>query len=83
MAKLYDPMAFLGHFTVRVKLMLQTIWKERTDWEQFLSGEIVNNFQLCESEISIKRCRSHSSESITFLKMLARNFLNRWHTFDI
>uniref|UniRef100_A0A1A9VNL2 Uncharacterized protein n=1 Tax=Glossina austeni TaxID=7395 RepID=A0A1A9VNL2_GLOAU len=30
-AKLYDPIRFLGPFTVTIKLMLQSIWKENTD----------------------------------------------------
>lgn len=32
MEKLYDRTRFLARFTIRVKFMLQTIWKERRDW---------------------------------------------------
>ena len=36
-AKLFDPAGWLGPIIVLAKMLMQEIWSEKTDWDEFLS----------------------------------------------
>ncbi|XP_053947719.1 uncharacterized protein LOC128856441 [Anastrepha ludens] len=69
MAKIYDPLGMLGPFTVRIKLILQNIWKENLEWDEALSGDNMNDFQHWQEEIkalhnfNMRRCLATESDS--------------------
>jgi len=77
MAKLYDPMGFLGPFTVRIKLILQDIWKENIEWDDMLVGETCNAFQKWQNELEflsefrLQRCLSWNADSRKELHIFA------------
>ena len=33
-AKIYDPLSFFSPITIRAKILLQDIWKQKFDWEK-------------------------------------------------
>ena len=35
-AKLFDPAGWLGPIIVLAKMLMQEIWSEKTDWDEFL-----------------------------------------------
>lgn len=45
---IFDPMGFLGPFTIRIKMLIQTLWKANVDWDETLSSDIGATWgQLC------------------------------------
>lgn len=70
MARIYDPLGMLGPFTVRIKILLQRIWKERINWDLSLSGYLLSEFQMWHEELSIlkeysmQRCLSANAGSV-------------------
>ncbi|KAG5865379.1 hypothetical protein JTB14_007534 [Gonioctena quinquepunctata] len=40
-SKIYDPMGFIGPFTLRMKILLQSIWKLKLGWDELLPGDIL------------------------------------------
>lgn len=77
MAKIYDPMGFLGLFTIRVKLLLQTIWEKYYEWDELLAGDVANSFQKWQTELEtlrefdFPRCLSPSNEATNELHIFA------------
>jgi hypothetical protein len=66
-AKVFDPLGFLTPFTIQAKIILQSIWKAKTGWDEQVSAEIIdkwedyaNQMKVLE-EIRIPRCLSSSS----------------------
>ena len=43
-SKIFDPMGILSPVTVRAKLLMQTLWKAKFEWDQPLSKEIVEKW---------------------------------------
>lgn len=35
----YDPLGLIGHFTTRLKVLLQDIWRSKTGWDEPISNE--------------------------------------------
>lgn len=35
----YDPLGLIGHFTTMLKVILQDIWRSKTDWDEPISKE--------------------------------------------
>ena len=67
-AKLFDPLGFLTPFTVRYKILFQELCKQKVDWDEDLSGELLHVFKSFKSElctltnISIPRCYFHPTQ---------------------
>ncbi|KAG5864405.1 hypothetical protein JTB14_001492 [Gonioctena quinquepunctata] len=40
-SNIYDPMGFIGPFTLRMKILLQSIWKLELGWDELLPGDIL------------------------------------------
>ena len=43
-SKIFDPMGMLSPVTVRAKLLMQTLWKEKFGWDQPLPNDIVQKW---------------------------------------
>ncbi|XP_037931406.1 uncharacterized protein LOC119666197 [Teleopsis dalmanni] len=55
MAGVYDPLGFLGPFTVKLKTLLQRIWKENLDWDSTLPESLADDFnKWCDDLHSLK-----------------------------
>ena len=39
-AKVFDPLGLLEPFTVKAKMMLQELWKQKVSWDSQLPGEL-------------------------------------------
>lgn len=45
---IFDPIGFLGPFTIQIKMLIQTLWKAKVDWDETLSSDIGSTWrQLC------------------------------------
>jgi len=74
-ARLYDPSGWLSPVTIRAKLLLQKIWKEKLDWDTPLPSplshewnKIVSDLPLLQ-EFNIRRCYSQlpsTDEPLTY-----------------
>ena len=40
-AMLFDPLGFLGPYTVRAKMLLQEMWTAGLDWDDNLTEELI------------------------------------------
>ena len=38
-AKLFDPAGWLGPIIITAKMLIQQIWREKTDWDKCLTSE--------------------------------------------
>lgn len=62
LARIFDPLGFLGPFVVSIKIMFQEVWKLGLNWDQEVPGDIKKRFQKwiadLESlkELTIPRC---------------------------
>ena len=36
---IYDPLGLLNHFTIRAKILMQSVWRRATLWDEVLSEE--------------------------------------------
>ncbi|KAG5884515.1 hypothetical protein JTB14_021651 [Gonioctena quinquepunctata] len=67
-SKIYDPMGFLGPFTLRMKILLHSIWKLKLGWDELLPASY-------EQPIAAERLAVQSSESEDALERGPGNFL--------
>ncbi|XP_060575018.1 uncharacterized protein LOC132732552 [Ruditapes philippinarum] len=51
-AKLYDPLGFFSPLTIRAKLLLQDIWKEKYEWDAPLPEAIQTQWQNIAEDIN-------------------------------
>ncbi|XP_037051788.1 uncharacterized protein LOC119085478 [Bradysia coprophila] len=42
---IFDPLGFLAHFVIYVKILLQDIWREKIDWDDMLSDDMKNRWR--------------------------------------
>ncbi|XP_037932497.1 uncharacterized protein LOC119667279 [Teleopsis dalmanni] len=86
MAGVYDPLGFLSPFTVKIKTLLQRIWKENLDWDSTLPESLANDFnKWCDDLHNLKyftisrclmRARLHTELLHTYEKFcLVANYL--------
>ncbi|XP_037930941.1 uncharacterized protein LOC119665768 [Teleopsis dalmanni] len=86
MAGVYDPLGFLGPFTVKIKTLLQRIWKENLDWDSTLPESLADDFnKWCDDLHNLKyftisrclmRARLHTELLHTYEKFcLVANYL--------
>ncbi|XP_075150736.1 uncharacterized protein LOC142224837 [Haematobia irritans] len=61
MAKIYDPLGFVSPFTVRIKILLQEIWENNSEWDQQLSGNLADKFESWKSELNLLKVFSFQS----------------------
>lgn len=52
-AKIYDPLGFLAPITILSKIMMQEIWKERTEWDELVSDGIKGKWRKMEEQLEI------------------------------
>ena len=50
-AKLYDPLGLLAPVTVRAKLMLQSLWIKRLDWDTQLDSQLLESWNKAYQEL--------------------------------
>ena len=41
-AQIYDPLGLLAPVTVKAKILVQTMWKQKIDWDEPLDQELTN-----------------------------------------
>ncbi|XP_018496465.1 uncharacterized protein LOC108864744 [Galendromus occidentalis] len=44
-AQIFDPLGFISPITIRAKILLQSVWKQKIDWDDRLSGESLEAFE--------------------------------------
>ncbi|XP_017475320.1 PREDICTED: uncharacterized protein LOC108365708 [Rhagoletis zephyria] len=77
MAKIYDPLGLLGPFTVRIKIRLQEVWRQKKEWDVIMDGETQSAFSQWQEELAlletfcVDRCLSAGSESILELHIFS------------
>ncbi|KAG5866658.1 hypothetical protein JTB14_018603 [Gonioctena quinquepunctata] len=52
-SKIYDPMGFIGPFGLRMKILLQSIWKLELGWDELLPGDILEMWIAWSREIFV------------------------------
>lgn len=50
-ARVFDPLGFLNPFTVRARLLFQTLWKEELGWDEAIPGPAANIWDDWTTEI--------------------------------
>lgn len=53
LSSIFDPLQLLIPFTVRGKLLIQQLWKEKYSWDQCLKGPILDTYLSWKKEISM------------------------------
>lgn len=53
MARIYDPLGILSPFTMRLKVLLQKIWKAKNDWDSILNDDLKNEFETWQTEFEL------------------------------
>ncbi|XP_036329731.1 uncharacterized protein LOC118741863 [Rhagoletis pomonella] len=75
----YDPLGFLSFYTIRLKILLQNIWRSGIDWDDQIPEEYVNAWQQWLSffeqvkQVQVPRCY--------FGKMSNNNYKIELHVF--
>nr|CAI5822722.1 unnamed protein product [Callosobruchus analis] len=50
-SKIFDPLGFLSPFIVRAKIILQSVWKAKLQWDEPLPVELANEYRKWFSEL--------------------------------
>ncbi|XP_062704316.1 uncharacterized protein LOC134286681 [Aedes albopictus] len=67
---LFDPLGLVAHFIVHGKLIMQRIWREGLDWDEAISGEILEDWRrwsgllLKINEVGVPRCFFSGNRSV-------------------
>lgn len=57
MGRIYDPLGILGSFIIKVKILLQLIWKLKIDWDVELPPEYYTALKLwCNDLAKLTSC---------------------------
>lgn len=57
-ARCYDPLGLIGPVIVKAKVFLQTLWKEKIDWDDCLSQRLQTAwYNLCSEFEEIEKCK--------------------------
>ncbi|VEN41764.1 unnamed protein product [Callosobruchus maculatus] len=51
-SRIFDPLGFLSPFTIRTKILLQSIWKAKLHWDEPLPDALANEYARWFSEIT-------------------------------
>lgn len=49
-AKLFDPLGFVGPVIVSTKILLQELWKQKIDWDENVPNEIAGKWEIIRKE---------------------------------
>ncbi|XP_055914411.1 uncharacterized protein LOC129947754 [Eupeodes corollae] len=52
MAKIFDPLGFLGPWIVRLKILFQSIWRKHLEWDELLPEDMMKIWMTCCHEVS-------------------------------
>ncbi|XP_017474509.1 PREDICTED: uncharacterized protein LOC108365074 [Rhagoletis zephyria] len=66
MARIYDPFGMLAPSTVRIKLLLQELWKEKVEWDVVMPDEKTKVFENWRRELPILRAFALPRRLTTF-----------------
>ena len=50
-AQIYDPLGLLAPVTVKAKILVQTMWKQKIDWDEPLDQELTNEWSTIAEDI--------------------------------
>ncbi|XP_053388630.1 uncharacterized protein LOC128551741 [Mercenaria mercenaria] len=56
-SRIYDPLGLLSPVTVRAKLLMQDIWKQKVDWDEPLSDEYLQKWNMLTTDL----CSCHDT----------------------
>lgn len=51
-AKIFDPLGWLAPVTLRAKLMIQELWREKIDWDEPVPQKIYDDFMKLRSDLN-------------------------------
>ncbi|XP_037944278.1 uncharacterized protein LOC119677081 [Teleopsis dalmanni] len=77
LARIYDPLGIIAPFTVRLKILLQNIWKVKYEWDAPLNDEMCYEFEAWRNELKIlrhfkiSRCLCHAEKSFIEIHIFA------------
>lgn len=77
MSKIYDPLGWCAPFSIRAKILVQEIWKQKIDWDDLLPTQLSAdwlkwNLELpLLAELSFKRCILSNVSPLTQLHVFA------------
>lgn len=54
-AKLFDPLGLVCPFVIRAKILMQELWKDGREWDEPLTGNILNSWLKFKEEIITKQ----------------------------
>ncbi|XP_026466074.1 uncharacterized protein LOC113369720 [Ctenocephalides felis] len=52
-AQIFDPLGLIAPIVVRAKMIMQNIWKEKTEWDDKVSTEVVEQWKSFHQELPI------------------------------
>ena len=81
---IFDPLGFLAHYTVHVKILLQDIWRLKLDWDEQLQDETPQVTEDATSENGLNPLRRwklwlKKLEEVKQLKIPRCYFNNNWN----
>lgn len=50
-ASIYDPLGILNPFTIRSKLIVESLWQRKIDWDEILPGDVTAEWIYVKSYI--------------------------------
>ncbi|XP_036318305.1 uncharacterized protein LOC118733148 [Rhagoletis pomonella] len=72
---IFDPLGFLSHFTIALKILLQEIWRLRIDWDEELPDDLYSKWRQWKTTVSqmlsieIPRCYSLNLNKATDVQL--------------
>ncbi|XP_055714261.1 uncharacterized protein LOC129808509 [Phlebotomus papatasi] len=68
MARIYDPLGFLSPIVITAKILLQSLWKVKADWDSRLNEEVIHKWQ--EYQMNINQVVSQAYAASLYVRTI-------------